>query len=129
MLHQHLDSVSSQAERIRQTAESSSAANTVEESDDSDTRLSELRSVIAFLRKEKDIVDLQLELSKQENARLKAQVERLSESLEDTRRTLSKVYSIFRSYAIPVLIRNVGARGGCQGRGKFPRARGTDREN
>lgn len=95
MLHQHLESVSSQAERIRQTAESSSVAESVDESDKSDTRMSELRSVIAFLRKEKDIVDLQLELSKQENARLKTQLEHLSQTLEDTRATLSKVSLIF----------------------------------
>jgi nucleoprotein TPR len=56
-----------------------------------DTKLSELRSVVAYLRKEKEIVDLQLELSKQENARLKAQIDHLSQSLDDTRATLSEV--------------------------------------
>ena len=95
MLHRHLESVSSQAEKIRQTAE---ASNVVAEgdSDGSDDRMTELRSVIAFLRKEKDIVDLQLELSKQENARLKTQLEHLSKSVEETRATLSKVRVSFR---------------------------------
>ena len=37
---------------------------------DSDAKLSELRAVTKYLRKE-EIVDLQLELGKQENARLK----------------------------------------------------------
>ena len=36
--------------------------------DDVDGRMAELRSVIAYLRKEKEIVDRQLELSKQESA-------------------------------------------------------------
>ncbi|KAJ6584124.1 hypothetical protein DFH09DRAFT_1434376 [Mycena vulgaris] len=90
LLHQHLESVSSQAARIRQAAESStSASGEGESTDDTDTKLSELRSVVAYLRKEKEIVDLQLELSKQENARLKTQIEHLSQTLDDTRATLS----------------------------------------
>nr|UPW42857.1 nucleoprotein MLP2 [Hypsizygus marmoreus] len=91
ILHQHLESVSSQANRIKAAAASSSTAPTeTEATGDADTKLSELRSVVAYLRKEKEIVDLQLELSKQESSRLKAQIEHLSQSLEDTRRTLSE---------------------------------------
>ncbi|KAJ7689165.1 hypothetical protein B0H17DRAFT_1012272 [Mycena rosella] len=91
LLHQHLESVSSQAARIRQAAESSTyASGEAESTDDTDTKLSELRSVVAYLRKEKEIVDLQLELSKQENARLKTQIEHLSQTLDDTRATLSE---------------------------------------
>ncbi|KAH9953818.1 hypothetical protein BC827DRAFT_1159057 [Russula dissimulans] len=62
VLHKHLDNVSSQAARIRQTA---------------------------YLRKEKEIVDMQLELGKQENGRLKTQIGYLTRDLEDTRATLS----------------------------------------
>lgn len=93
ILHQHLESVSSQATRIQQAADSSAAAATTEgdPTDDVDTKLSELRSVVAYLRKEKEIVDLQLELSKQENVRLKSQLDYLSQSLEETRKTLSEV--------------------------------------
>jgi chromosome segregation ATPase len=61
-----------------------------ETGDDVDTKLSELRSVVAYLRKEKEIVDLQLELSKQENGRLKAQIDHLSQNLEETRTALSE---------------------------------------
>ncbi|KAF8132213.1 TPR/MLP1/MLP2-like protein-domain-containing protein [Mycena galopus ATCC 62051] len=90
LLHQHLESVSSQAARIRQAAESStSASGEGESTDDTDTKLAELRSVVAYLRKEKEIVDLQLELSKQECARLKTQIDHLSQTLDDTRATLS----------------------------------------
>ena len=100
ILHQHLESVSSQATRIQQAADSSAATVTSEgeTADDVDTKLSELRSVVAYLRKEKEIVDLQLELSKQENVRLKSQIDHLSQSLEETRATLSEVSIFLRSF-------------------------------
>ena len=94
ILHQHLESVSSQATRIRQAAEDSSTAVVGEgdaSTDDTDTKLAELRSVVSYLRKEKEIVDLQLELGKQENARLKAQIDHLGQSLQEARATISEV--------------------------------------
>ncbi|EGN98500.1 hypothetical protein SERLA73DRAFT_169454 [Serpula lacrymans var. lacrymans S7.3] len=91
LLHQHLESVSSQAARIKQAADTSAAPHGENEMTvDADTKLSELRSVVAYLRKEKEIVDLQLELCKQENVRLKAQIDHLSQSLDETRATLSE---------------------------------------
>ncbi|KIM89473.1 hypothetical protein PILCRDRAFT_61094 [Piloderma croceum F 1598] len=92
ILHQHLESVSSQATRIQQAADASAATVTGEgeTGDDADLKLSELRSVVAYLRKEKEIVDLQLELSRQENVRLKSQIDHLTQSLEETRATLSE---------------------------------------
>lgn len=93
LLYQHLDSVSSQAARIRQVADSATE-NTNGDADvggDVDARSSELRSVVAYLRKEKEIVDLQLELSKQENVRFKSQLDHLSQSLQEVRKTLSEV--------------------------------------
>lgn len=93
ILHQHLESVSSQANRIKAAAQSSSTVRGEgDTTEDADTKLSELRSVVAYLRKEKEIVDLQLELSKQETTRLKTQIEHLSQTLQDTRATLSEVY-------------------------------------
>ena len=96
LLYQHLDSVSSQATRIRQVADSTTE-NTEGEAGvggDVDTKLSDLRSVVAYLRKEKEIVDLQLELGKQENVRLKSQLDHLSQSLQGVRKTLSEVSDI-----------------------------------
>ncbi|KAF7966386.1 hypothetical protein HWV62_38881 [Athelia sp. TMB] len=92
ILHQHLESVSSQATRIQQASDASTNAATdeVDATEDTDTKLSELRSVVSYLRREKEIVDLQLELSKQENVRLKSQIEHLSQSLEETRASLSE---------------------------------------
>jgi nucleoprotein TPR len=96
LLHQHLESVSSQAARIKQAAGStSSVPGETETADDTDTKLSELRAVVAYLRKEKEIVDLQFDLSKQENVRLKAQIEHVSHNLEETRTVLSEVRSIY----------------------------------
>ena len=40
-------------------------------------------------------MDLQLELSKQETARLKTQIDHLSQTLEDTRTMLSEVHLWF----------------------------------
>jgi nucleoprotein TPR len=92
VLHQHLDNVSSQAARIRQAADSSvGTPSEGETADGTESKLSELRAVINYLRKEKEIVDMQLELCKQENARLKTQMGHLTRDLEDTRATLSDV--------------------------------------
>lgn len=93
LLHQHLESVSSQAARIRQAADPSSVS-TEGDSDNEAAKLTELRSVVSYLRKEKEIVDLQLELSKQENARLKTQIEHLSQSLQEARTTISEVTNL-----------------------------------
>jgi len=95
ILHKHLESVSSQAARIRQAADSNvpteGEGEASSSTDGADAKLSELRSVVAYLRKEKEIVDLQLELSKQENTRLKTQIDHLQQTLNETRQTLSEV--------------------------------------
>lgn len=100
LLYQHLESVSSQAARIRQVADSNaeSTDGDVDVGGDVDTKLSDLRSVAAYLRKEKEIVDLQLELSKQENIRLKNQLDHLNQNLQEVRKTLSEVSSIELSH-------------------------------
>lgn len=89
-LHNHLESVSAQAARIRDAANSSTMTAGEGEADASDGKLAELRSVVGWLRKEKEIVELQLELSKQETTRLKTQVDHLSQSLDQARASLSE---------------------------------------
>lgn len=98
-LHHHLESVSTQAVRIRQAADASPSVGTSETdaSDDAESKLSELRSVVAYLRKEKEIVDLQLDLAKQENVRVKSQIEHLAQTLDETRETLSQVSTSWRT--------------------------------
>jgi nucleoprotein TPR len=66
LLHQHLETVSTEATRIRQTADSSATDGTSGDADiggDVDTKVSELRSVVAYWRKEKEMVDHQRETS------------------------------------------------------------------
>lgn len=91
LLDQHLESVSSQASRIRQERDSDVNVVVGGDGDEADGRIAELRSIITYLRKEKEIVDLQLELAKQENARQKTQIGHLSHTLEETRTALSNV--------------------------------------
>jgi nucleoprotein TPR len=93
LLHQHLESVSSQAAKIRQTATDSGASPAADgdNTEDADTKLAELRSLVTYLRREKEIVDLQLDVTKQENSRLKNRVDDLSQSLQEARATLSEV--------------------------------------
>lgn len=92
ILHQHLESVSTQAARIRQAAGSTSEAQAAETEggEGSDAKLAELQSVVSWLRREKGIVDLQLQLASDENARLKRQIEHLTKSLQETQATLSE---------------------------------------
>ena len=92
ILHQHLESVSAQATRIRQASEAPAEAETTGETlGDADNRIAELRSVVNYLRKEKGIVDLQLEMSKRDNEVLKAQIDRLTTTLQETRAALAEV--------------------------------------
>jgi nucleoprotein TPR len=93
-LHQHLENVSTQAARIRQAAEApqtevSTGDTTAADGEDA---CAELRGVIASVRREKEIAELQLDLHKQENIRLKAYRDRLNQTLEDTRKLLSEVF-------------------------------------
>lgn len=91
ILHQHLESISSQATQIRQAATNPATANVA----DGDTSLSgqasdELHEVIKYLRREKEIVDLQMELNKQECARLRQSLEHANRTLDETRVQLAE---------------------------------------
>ena len=84
-----------QAAKIRDAANTSSAIPEGED-EPSDNNLAELRSVVGWLRKEKEIVELQLELSKQEAARLRAQVDYLTQGLRQAQASLSEVLAFVR---------------------------------
>jgi len=79
-----------QAARIRQAAGSTSEVQATGD-EGSDVKLAELQSVVSWLRREKGIVDLQLQLASDENARLKRQIEYLTKSLQETQATLFEV--------------------------------------
>lgn len=92
LLHSQLEDVNHQAAQIRQTASAAAESFTLDSSEtDADAKMQQLREVIAFVRKEKEIVDLQLHLAQVDNTRIKSEVERLNASLDETRTTLLKV--------------------------------------
>ncbi|KAG0230395.1 hypothetical protein BGX31_005854 [Mortierella sp. GBA43] len=99
MLHRHLEDVSAQALSIQQRANapvssSENADGTPAEGEGAAPRgtaehqLAELRDVIRFVRREKEILQCQHELNLQESRRLKQQLEQTNRSLEETRAML-----------------------------------------
>jgi hypothetical protein len=71
------------------------AENPSGETEETDQQFADLRSVISYLRKEKEISELHLEVSKQEAARSKAEVDHLTRVLDETRSLLTEVYNQF----------------------------------
>ncbi|KAG8695440.1 hypothetical protein FRC08_007832 [Ceratobasidium sp. 394] len=91
LLHSQLEDVNTQAAKIRQTASAAAESLAIDSGDnDVDAKMQQLREVIAFVRKEKEIVDLQLHLAQVDNTRIKSEIERLNASLDETRTTLLK---------------------------------------
>ena len=86
-LHQQLDSVTAQISSLRNRVSSDGA-----ESNEKNTQpdLDNLQEVIKYLRREKEIVDVQLELSVQESKRLKQQLDYTQSQLDDTRLRLNQ---------------------------------------
>lgn len=91
LLHSHLESISTQATTIRQAADERASLVDTETAPLTGDASNELRAVVAYLRKEKEVVDLQLDLSRQETARLHGQVEHLRRDLDDARNQLGRV--------------------------------------
>lgn len=87
-LHKQLDEVTSQISSLRKRTSTN-------ENDDVDhalpaPNLENLLELNKYVRQEKEIVDLQLELSAQESARLKQQLEYTQSQLDDTRLKLNQ---------------------------------------
>ena len=87
-LHKQLDEVTSQISSLRRRT-------SVGENDDVDHAsaapdIENLQEVIKYLRREKEIVDVQLELSAQETKRLKQQLDYTQSQLDDTRLKLNQ---------------------------------------
>ncbi|KAG8906638.1 hypothetical protein FRB99_006426 [Tulasnella sp. 403] len=96
VLHKHLESISTQATTIRQAADHKATlaeGQTAGEDTEGDDAIIELRSVVSYLRKEKEIADLQLDLSRQETMRLRTQVEHLTRNIDETRAQLTAASS------------------------------------
>ncbi|CAE6423645.1 unnamed protein product [Rhizoctonia solani] len=91
LLHSQLEDVNTQAAKIRQTATAAAESLAIDSNgSDTDSKMQQLREVIAFVRKEKEIVDLQLHLAQVDNTRVKSENERLATALDETRATLLK---------------------------------------
>lgn len=91
LLHQQLESFSKELTALRQ-GRSAAAATPAADGEGSDVAASggsNLQEVINFLRREKEIVDTQYELSSQEAKRLQQQLEYANTQLEETRQKLS----------------------------------------
>ncbi|KAG0200486.1 hypothetical protein BGX33_010972, partial [Mortierella sp. NVP41] len=100
-LHRHLEDVSAQALSIQQrasaqvsSAESGEGASAAEgegaAKESPERQLAELRDVIRYVRREKEILECQHELNLQESRRLKQQLDQTNKSLEETRALLSE---------------------------------------
>ncbi|TIC04624.1 hypothetical protein E3Q16_02603 [Wallemia mellicola] len=90
VLHKHLETVNKKIAEaginsINQNNNNEAVAQSSETANSSD-----LQSVINYLRNEREYLDLQLSLSKQENSRFKTQLERLNESIDETRALLTE---------------------------------------
>ena len=87
-LHQQLESLSKQITSLHKKPTSSKGDESVETA--TSTGLENLQEVIKYLRREKEIVDVQLELSSQEAKRLKQLLDHTQSQLDDTRVKLNQ---------------------------------------
>ncbi|KAL8932684.1 MAG: hypothetical protein Q9216_006728 [Gyalolechia sp. 2 TL-2023] len=87
-LHQQLETLSIQIANLQ----TRSASNDPDQPEDQATSsgLANLQEVIRYLRREKEIVDVQFELSAQEGKRLKQQLDYTQSQLDDTRLKLNQ---------------------------------------
>ena len=85
-LHQQLENVTSQISNLNKRA--SGDESTI--ADFPESSVENLQEVIKYLRREKEIVDVQLELSAQEAKRLKQQLDYTQTQLDDTRLRLNQ---------------------------------------
>ncbi|CAD6889268.1 unnamed protein product [Tilletia controversa] len=90
LLHDALESANDQANKLRQAHAESSADNFDPDQSVSTLPSAELGEVVRFLRKEKEIVDVQLELSRQEAARLRQSLDYANAAIDKLRTELSE---------------------------------------
>ncbi|EGX50968.1 hypothetical protein AOL_s00054g704 [Orbilia oligospora ATCC 24927] len=87
LVHDQFEVVSQQIADLQKDRERAIGELAVATSDQS---LEELRAVITYLRREKEIVDVQLELQTQEAKRIKVQLDHTRKQLDEVRVTLSE---------------------------------------
>lgn len=87
-LHQQLENLSEQVSSLHKNTSDGENDESVNDIPKSDT--DNLQEVIKYLRREKEIVDVQLELSTQEAKRLKQQLDYIQSQLDETRLKLNQ---------------------------------------
>ncbi|KAL8734660.1 MAG: hypothetical protein Q9166_001316 [cf. Caloplaca sp. 2 TL-2023] len=87
-LHQQLETLGTQIANLQKRSASDEAGDV--ENAVTSSGLENLQEVIKYLRREKEIIDVQLELSTQESKRLKQQLDYTQSQLDDTRLKLNQ---------------------------------------
>lgn len=87
LLHQHLTSVTEQADKLRQSGEAP-AGDVTEESEGS-----KLMEIVQYLRGQQELLEGQLQLERQEKARISAQLQHAEQKLEESRTQLTEVFA------------------------------------
>lgn len=90
LLHSQLESVTQQISTIQRDRAALAEGENAEASGQPSAELDKLQEVITYLRREKDIVDVQYQLSVQEAKRLRQQLEMTQSQLDDTRLKLDQ---------------------------------------
>ncbi|KAK0553493.1 Protein mlp1 [Tilletia horrida] len=90
LLHDALESANEQATKLRQAHAESRSDNFDPDQSVSAIPPTELNEVVRFLRKEKEIVDVQLELSRQEAARLRQSLDHANAAIDKLRSELAE---------------------------------------
>ncbi|BFZ60532.1 Protein mlp1 [Saitoella coloradoensis] len=88
LLHSQFESISSQALKIQQ-ASSAVAADIENAPVSADKSVEELREVIKYLRRERELIDCQHEVAVQENKRIKQELDHTTRALEEVRSQLT----------------------------------------
>lgn len=90
LLHNQLESVTQQISALQRDRAALAEGQESESSGPSTAELDKLQEVITYLRREKDIVDVQYQLSTQEAKRLRQQLDFTQSQLDDTRLKLDQ---------------------------------------
>ncbi|KTW25953.1 hypothetical protein T552_03228 [Pneumocystis carinii B80] len=88
LLHNQFENISLQALKLQKVANEDNTHD-LNDTVTSDKSTEDLKEIVRFLRREKEIVDCQYELSIQENKRIKHELSKTLKSLDDVRLTLN----------------------------------------
>lgn len=90
LLHGQLENLTQQITALQRDRAALSESETAERTDSNSNSLNDLQEVIKYLRREKEIVDVQYHLSSQEQKRLRQQLDFTQSQLDETRLKLDQ---------------------------------------